>query len=616
MVKTFSAVSLPLVLLACFLGQAMLSLQNTLWGAMLYLAAAVLLFATRGAFIPPAWLASPKRGAPPSSLVVMVLLCLWSATFLFYKLGSFPDVLYNWEVYTVHGLLEYMARPLELLRDSYLWNEAWMTLSQRSLFVAGPILAAWKLLGVGLFQLRIVAAIYGVLSVLVFYKLAEEHFGRLVAMVSTIMLSVSPVFLLYSRTATNVGPTILASLLVVYFFAGALSGRKLCFPLLGFFLGIASYYYKVIRFIPLSVVFIMVVLLLLRRVPLRENRWPLFLMVAILLLTVSPQLLQPQNLVRSFLSARGEQVAEMWKEPWFVKQYAPEIEADPSGLNAKLRAAWALVKRNATDYATLYLSIKRSPVFRDYWNPRGEILAPYLVPFLVLGFLYCLAHIREGRCLLLVLWFAVTSLPILLTNNVHAGRLVLSLPPMFILVALGMAMAFSALPRLAGAGPLVLRVCLGAFLLFVVCDGVRDYFGFSERPQTHAKRIANFLDRRGGESDAYIFSKLSGLEAAELNFYTYYDYNFAYYHQNFGTGFAATAPEILGRKAIHFYNVSPSAAALRLNLLRDILSRPERSYIVMDKETYSLAKDLPWATMRLEEETDFLYLFSTVAKGP
>jgi hypothetical protein len=75
----------------------------------------------------------------------------------------------------------------------------------------------------------------------------------------------------------------------------------------------------------------------------------------------------------------------------------------------------------------------------DFWNPHGRLYFMFLVPFFLIGMarsIFGAFQRAEDRVLQACFWGF--SLPLLLTSNVHIGRLVYVFPIMMILVASGL----------------------------------------------------------------------------------------------------------------------------------------------------------------------------------
>ena len=126
-----------------------------------------------------------------------------------------------------------------------------------------------------------------------------------------------------------------------------------------------------------------------------------------------------------FYSGRGEQIANL------IATAAPVSAADQ---------AWNLFTKNVGEMSNLFLDRNTHPAPIDYWNPRGRLMPWWVLPMLLIGLgrAVWLSRRRTGyRWRTLVLVFFGFTLPLLLTSQVHIGRLIFAVPLICLLAALG-----------------------------------------------------------------------------------------------------------------------------------------------------------------------------------
>ena len=132
---------------------------------------------------------------------------------LLFELGSHPPFPYNWEQYTIWHFLNFWDHPSW---DIFRLTDGVITDGGKSPLIVLPVWFAFKLGGIGLAQLRIPMVLLTAASIPVFWFIARRISGTVIATLATTLLIISPVFLLYGRTATNVGVSLLPALLTVY----------------------------------------------------------------------------------------------------------------------------------------------------------------------------------------------------------------------------------------------------------------------------------------------------------------------------------------------------------------------------------------------------------------
>jgi len=361
--------------------------------------------------------------------VFILFLFLSSSFLLFFRLGSYPNGLYNWENYTIWRIYQRQNAELTPPIDNYLYiTQGLMTDSGLSPFLVIPIEIISNNFGMNLFTLRAWSAFVGVITVLAFFFFTNKMFGVKVASFASVYLLFAPSFLTYMRTGTNVGISLLPSIITIYLIYKVWKKKHIITSsfLLIALLAINSYFYAPIRFLLILSIFILVPRLLYLKLAFIRKLHKGLLASLLLIFCVSIGLffLSNTSLTTSYFHGRGEQIVTMYGE-------RPDLKE--RGANALI----TLLSDNVTSLVKIYLDIGTTPSIVDFWNPKGQIINIFLVPFLLIGIFVALRKIKKINYLLLLLWFVFTTAPIILTNNVHIGRLFFSLAPMFIFVGIG-----------------------------------------------------------------------------------------------------------------------------------------------------------------------------------
>jgi Dolichyl-phosphate-mannose-protein mannosyltransferase len=286
-----AVVALPVAVALALAGQYLLTFKDwSVWrsvlpGVLLYAAAILLVVRTwgRGRAAPAAGPTPPwrPRALPAGVEYALVALLLLSAFYLrVYRIDLIPWGLNNDEAINALETQEIAAgRPFATLTERGLNRETMFhylaVLSFRNpglalnllrsapgLFGLQPLQIDDELMDL-VFPLRFVSIAVGVLTVLALYLLARDRFGRRVAFLAALFLTVSPWHLLYSRVGLRAILEPLFALATVGFFLRALQSGRLRDHLgWGCALGLGFWSYTSFRAVPLA----LAVFLLLYRV--------------------------------------------------------------------------------------------------------------------------------------------------------------------------------------------------------------------------------------------------------------------------------------------------------------------------------------------------------------
>jgi 4-amino-4-deoxy-L-arabinose transferase-like glycosyltransferase len=384
--------------------------------------------------------------------------------------GTHPDWAYNWEGYTALRWTTYWEPPTGPTFEIWAPTDGLMTDSGQGPLVGLPVTIGMALAGGGLEAMRVPAALLAAVSVPVLWLLGRRIFGTGPATVAALLLATSPVFLLYGRTATLVGaslvPLLLSALALVRVLdAGAdARWRWRREGLLAGSLLLGIYAYAPVRLLwPLAIG-----LLTLAAIRNRARRGVLLraALLCALVVPVATMALEalvapepdPLGAAMSYFHARGEQLVAMSGDPAAASEYLRTSDVLGTGWDV---AAW-LVGQNAADLARLLLDRDTGPPPVDYWNERGRFWPWFFLPFAVIAAVSTVrgwlgAPDRQPATVLPLTLFLGLALPLVLTSRVHIGRLLPALPFALLLVAAGSWIAagwFGGLARSAAGGQL------------------------------------------------------------------------------------------------------------------------------------------------------------------
>jgi 4-amino-4-deoxy-L-arabinose transferase-like glycosyltransferase len=370
-------------------------------------------------------------------LRIFVLLWLVALVPLVVKIGSHPWFAYNWEQYSAAGVFQFQEHPS--IRQFGI-NQGLMTDSGESPVVVIPAWLTFSLLGADIASLRLPLALVASLAVPLLWFTARTLGDERTGVLAALLLAVSPVFWLYARTATSVGISLVPMLLTMLALLHVLKspGDRRLVLVLQILLVINSWFYAPIRFLWLLALGLLLIEMILRPVE-RRALAKVFLVTAVTLPVVITvvQGTNPYSALDAYYAGRGEQVFALSLNPERFEEFVPD-EHDSGGAESQLDRVGRLLGKNIRDLVYLLIDWERKPVLWEYWNPSGRLYPWFLVPAVLIGFVNVLRSSRrrlEDRVLAFVL--IGFTLPMVLTSQVHVGRLIFALPLLFVVTAIG-----------------------------------------------------------------------------------------------------------------------------------------------------------------------------------
>ncbi|MFL5758256.1 MAG: glycosyltransferase family 39 protein [Thermomicrobiales bacterium] len=379
------------------------------------------------------------------SILIPPALFLVSAAILLFKLGQHPPFSYNWESYTIRDFFHFWDHPSTAIFNV---SEGLMTDSGRSPLLVPLIWVSMKVFGVGLLALRLPGALTSAFAVPLTWLVGCRLVSARAGLLSAALLALLPAFLLYGRTGTIVALSLVPALITLYCLLRALKEPRQWewLALLQVTLIVSVYAYSPIRILwPISVALFVVEMALHRE---ERRRLAITCLVTILVLPIFLTFFQgtsnhnPKAAIRDYYNARGETALSWHGNPELYKPYlkmTPEEQAAGHLIGSERQLMWRLIKQNGKNLEHLYLDRDTKHAIIDFWNPHGRLYFTFLVPFFLLGLVRSLWGVfrrTEDRVLQACFWGF--SLPLLLTSNVHIGRLIYIMPIVCIFIALGL----------------------------------------------------------------------------------------------------------------------------------------------------------------------------------
>ncbi|HPJ72068.1 MAG TPA: glycosyltransferase family 39 protein, partial [bacterium] len=225
-------------------GGVFLSAWNFFWGPLFLVAGGVYAFASAAAS--PSPLRSGGRpwaeGVPAAAMAALTVLLAFALRV--HLLGA-VSVRFD------HYESDYAWQALNVLNGQHapsLWTSTiWRGLGHLNLSPVYTYCVAlsFRLLGVSLASLKLVPVVYGTLSVLLTYGIVGILFGKRLALISALLMAVSPLHINYSRIGLLLCSTQTVSLLIVFLLLRALLRRDVTsWILLGAACSFAGYFYS------------------------------------------------------------------------------------------------------------------------------------------------------------------------------------------------------------------------------------------------------------------------------------------------------------------------------------------------------------------------------------
>lgn len=377
--------------------------------------------------------------------VLLVSVLLLSAILRLYKIDKNPVSLFGDEIdvgYQAYSILEtgrdYSGNLLPLhFRSLAEWR------TPLYIYSAVPTVA---LFGISPLGVRVPAAVFGVLSVLVIYLLTKEITGKKeIGLIAALILAISPWHLQYSRAGFEVTEMIFLFLAGIYFFLKGLRFPKLLIWS-AICLGLTPWVYSTAKlFLPMTLLAIVLIwwprLKLLNKVDLTKT-------VLVFVLIVGPFLW-------STLFGGGTdriQGISIFNDPTIIPQIGFDRLNDVQMRGEDVQSvniADKLFHNQFFFYSEIFLNNYFQSFSTDFLFIRGDYLNLrqssgsefYKIEFifLLLGLIFAVTQLDKKIKFFLIFWLVASPIPSSLTKGGgdHATRLILVLPVLIMLIAFG-----------------------------------------------------------------------------------------------------------------------------------------------------------------------------------
>ncbi len=395
--------------------------------------------------------AGEGRTASRLGRLYLATVVLVVGAFLFCNLGGYSgDTLLTWEPSVVQWFGEAFAAGQSVLQytlQRFLWDDGLLSAGNTSLFYGAPTYALFRTVGFSPWTLRCAAAAAALVGIAVAYAVGRRFFGPPVGAAAAVALALNPCVLFYGRYGSSPAGTLLAvllALLATWLFLEREQSAWWRAAVCAVALYLATLQYSPGR---------LVVLTLLGFIPIGlAYQWrqvgPRRLGGVAVIVLVGAGVWQLESSFHRqelFLQARGETFFALLRSDAGIKTlYGGHV---PPGLHAgtlSIRDKIELLGWTLKITVPQYLQLVR-PVLAPH--ARGEVITSdppplqlYYGPlavFIVWGATHSLRRWRSWPRACLLLWVALVTVPLLLTNRVDANRIMLFTIPVSFLAALG-----------------------------------------------------------------------------------------------------------------------------------------------------------------------------------
>lgn len=337
--------------------------------------------------------------------------------------------------------------------------------------------------------LRIVPALAGTLTVPALYLLAREFFSRRVAALAAAYLALYHYAIQYSRLGLNNMVDPFLTVLTFYFLARGLRRQRAAyFALAGVGLGLGQYFYMGSRVVPIMLVAFLGWLVVREPGFWRRHRWHLAVMVGAALITAWPLLLFFARHPQDFM-ARTTQLG-IFQSGWLPRE-AELLKRSQASL------VWE-------QFLKATLAFHYYPDRSIFYLPGRPLLDLASAVVFTFGLIYGMVHARERRYALFVFWFWAVIIfgGALLENPPSSQRMVLSMVPVSLFVALGISLITEVAERAFAWRRTSAPIVAALAVAFLGAYSVRFYFG----PYNESRPYPGLNTEVGHEMGLYLRS--------------------------------------------------------------------------------------------------------------
>lgn len=296
--------------------------------------------------------------------------------------------------------------------------------------------------GLNEWGVRLPAVFFGIIGILFIYLLTKKLFSdERIAIFTILICSILPWHIQYSRIGLE--ETLLMALITggIYLFLQSFQKNYLLLLSVLFFCLSVYTYPTAVIFTP--IIFLTLILIFRREIVLFKRK---FIVCALVILAIGsiPFLMgyfsTGQSQERFFkISIFSDQKSI---DKIIIKRINPDIE-ERMFHNKLTQFSSVLSENYLVSFSPQFLFLKGDPAPRHN-SGQGQLLWSF-IPFFVVGFYEILKRLKENKYRFLLFWLLVSPISSSLTSDgsTHAGRLFIMIPPLVILISLGLVKVLS-----------------------------------------------------------------------------------------------------------------------------------------------------------------------------
>ncbi len=356
-----------------------------------------------------------------------------------------------------------------------------------------------RLLGVTVQALRLPSAIISGLTVIFFYLLARRLFGRLIAIGAAIYFTAYHYGIHFGRLAINNIWDPFFAVASFYFLIRGMDHKRLSDMLAaGVFLGLAVYFYMGARLIPIILLTYLAYNMLRARRFLRAHLARLILCALVAFVIAMP--------ILAFFRAHPNDMMARWNMMGIFPSGWVEQEMQRTGKTMLAVVFGQFLK------AALAYNYYPDPTF--WYHPGIPLLQFVASVFFIFGLTYAVGQWRKREYFLIVIWLLLVLIfgGMLLENPPTSPRLVLSIPPVVLLMTIGVVRVAGLLQRALQRSRETMIAATLIVVLALSYQSLHFYFGkytpsheFAGQNTEVADRLGKYLRVLGPGYQCYFF---------------------------------------------------------------------------------------------------------------
>jgi 4-amino-4-deoxy-L-arabinose transferase-like glycosyltransferase len=360
-----------------------------------------------------------------------------------------------------------------------------------------PTLINMLFWGETFFAIKLTSVITGTLAILALYLLAREWFGPEIALIASSFLAAYPFHLHFSRIGVNNIMDSLMAPLVIWLIFRAVRTRSIpTYLLAGIATGLTFYTYVGTRLVLAMAIGTFIYIILRQKGYLKNSLAHLATFLAAMLITIAP-------IATFFIQFPTLFMTRIGQEGIFLSGWLPR-QMELTGQNI-----WQIFMDQFLKIILVFVS-QNAIYYLNFDRPYLTVLGAI---FFVIGMAIAFRHLLEPRYFILLAWFwSVIILGGILTLNPPANtRLVMTIPPTAIFIALGIWQVARVLVSLKVKTSWIYAMITGLVILLAF-QNISFYFGvyrekdFNQDPNGELGMEAGLrLQSLGSQYDYYLF---------------------------------------------------------------------------------------------------------------